>query len=134
MTGAVAGVDSSTQSVTVEVRDLDDGTLVARDRLPHPVTSPPRSEVDPEKWWAALEALLSGHAATVDALSVAAQQHGMVALGADDRPLRPAKLWNDTESAPEAGELVDRLGAEDWAQRCGSVPVAALTISKLAWL
>jgi xylulokinase len=134
MTGTVAGVDSSTQSVTVEVRDLDDGTLVSRARHPHPVTTPPRSEVDPDAWWAALETLLRGPATTVDALSVAAQQHGMVVLGADDRPLRPANLWNDTDSAPQAAVLVDRLGASVWAQRCGSVPVAALTISKLAWL
>ncbi|MEZ5374829.1 MAG: FGGY-family carbohydrate kinase, partial [Microthrixaceae bacterium] len=48
--------------------------------------------------------------------------------------LRPAKLWNDTESAPDAAALVDRLGPEAWARACGSVPVAALTITKLAWL
>jgi xylulokinase len=130
----VAGVDSSTQSVTVEVRDLDDGTLLTRTRAPHPVTTPPRSEVDPELWWRALEPLLEPVAGAVDAISVAAQQHGLVALGADDRVLRPAKLWNDTESAPDATELVARLGPATWAQRCGSVPVAALTITKLAWL
>ncbi len=130
----MAGVDSSTQSVTVEVRDLDDGTLITRTRAPHPVTTPPRSEVDPDLWWRALEPLLEPVAGAVEAISVAAQQHGLVALGADDRVLRPAKLWNDTESAPDATELVARLGPATWAQRCGSVPVAALTITKLAWL
>ncbi len=134
MSGSVAGVDSSTQSVTVEVRDLDDGTLLTRTRAPHPVTTPPRSEVDPDLWWRALEPLLAPAAGAVEAISVAAQQHGLVALGADDRVLRPAKLWNDTESAPDAAGLVERLGAATWAQRCGSVPVAALTITKLAWL
>ena len=81
-----------------------------------------------------MEPLLDALAGDVRALSVAAQQHGMVALGADDVVLRPAKLWNDTESAPQATELVERLGAAAWAQRCGSVPVAAFTIAKLAWL
>ena len=58
----------------------------------------------------------------------------MVALDADREVLRPAKLWNDTESAPEAAALVAELGAQAWAERCGSVPVAAFTIAKLAWL
>ena len=48
--------------------------------------------------------------------------------------LRPAKLWNDTESAPDADALVEELGAEAWAEACGSVPVASFTITKLAWL
>jgi xylulokinase len=50
--------------------------------------------------------------------------------------IRPAKLWNDTESAPDAGWLIGQLdgGAEAWAAACGSVPRASFTISKLSWL
>ena len=71
----------------------------------------------------------------VEAISVAGQQHGMVALDADDRPVHPAKLWNDTESAPDAGWLIEQLGsAEAWADAVGSVPVAAFTATKLSWL
>jgi len=51
-----------------------------------------------------------------------------------DEVVRPAKLWNDTTSAPDAERLVDELGAEVWAQRTGSVPVASFTITKLAWM
>ena len=60
----------------------------------------------------------------------------MVALDADRAVLRPAKLWNDTESAPDAGWLLKQLpgGAADWAAACGSVPVAAFTVTKLSWL
>ena len=134
MNSTVAGVDSSTQSCTLEVRDVRTGELMARGHNAHPPTNPPRSEQHPEAWWAALEPLLGGLAVDVSAVSVAAQQHGMVVVGSDDRVLRPAKLWNDTESAPEAAELIDRLGPRVWAERCGSVPVAAFTITKLAWL
>ncbi|TPW13191.1 MAG: hypothetical protein FD127_2197, partial [Acidimicrobiaceae bacterium] len=35
----VAGVDSSTQSTKVEVRDLDSGAVVARASSPHPPTT-----------------------------------------------------------------------------------------------
>lgn len=134
MTTTVAGIDSSTQSCTIEVRELETGTLIDRAQHPHPPTTPPRSEQHPADWWDALMPLLETTATGVGALSVAAQQHGMVLLGEDDRVLRPAKLWNDTESAPEAAELTAQLGAAVWAERCGSVPVAALTITKLAWL
>ena len=50
----VMGVDSSTQSTKVELRDADDGTLVASGRAPHPPVHPPRSEQDPGAWWDAL--------------------------------------------------------------------------------
>ena len=57
----------------------------------------------------------------------------MVVLDDAGAVLRPAKLWNDTESAPDADWLLGRLGggAAAWAAACGSVPVAAFTITKL---
>jgi xylulokinase len=133
----VAGVDSSTQSCKVEVRDLDSGEVVATGRAAHPPTQPPRSEQDPESWWTALsEAFeqVGSVAAEVAAIGVAGQQHGLVVLDHSGVALRPAKLWNDTESAGHAEQLVARLGAETWAGRTGSVPVASFTITKLAWL
>jgi xylulokinase len=134
----VAGVDSSTQATKVEVRDIDDGTVVGTGRAPHPPTAPPVSEQDPQAWWDALVAAraAAGHDGDVAAVSVAAQQHGLVVTDAAGVPLRPAKLWNDTESAPDAGWLLGQLpgGAAGWAAACGSVPVAAFTITKLSWL
>ena len=44
---------------------------------------------------------------------MAGQQHGLVVLDGDDQVVRPAKLWNDTESAPDARWLVEQLGAGD---------------------
>ena len=115
------------------MRDADSGALVSSGRNPHPPTTPPRSEQDPAAWWAALEPLLRDD---VDAIAVAGQQHGLVALDARHEVVRPAKLWNDTESAPDAAWLLDRLegGAAAWAAACGSVPVASFTITKLSWL
>lgn len=132
----VAGIDSSTQSTKVEVRDADDGHLVANGRARHPEATPPRSEQDPEAWWQALQDAMDACALAepVAAVAVAAQQHGLVVTDAHARPLRPAKLWNDTESAPQARRLRDRWGPQRWARRSGLVPVASYTISKLAWL
>jgi xylulokinase len=129
----VLGVDSSTQSTKVEVRDAESGALVAEGRAPHPPTTPPRSEQHPDAWWEALDIARAGLPA-VDAIAVAGQQHGLVALDDHNEVIRPAKLWNDTESAPDAQWLRGRLDDDGWARACGSVPLAAFTITKLSWL
>jgi xylulokinase len=144
---SVVGIDSSTQSVKVEVRDLATGSVLATGRAPHPSTTPPRSEQDPHDWWRALALALSRAAADradqrgdqrglddVVAVAVGGQQHGLVLLDAAGAVIRPAKLWNDTESAPQADALVARWGVATWAERVGSVPVAAFTVTKLAWV
>lgn len=133
----VVGVDSSTQSTKVEARDLATGEVVARGTAKHPPTAPPVSEQDPQAWWVALVESMSqlgDHRADVVAVSVAGQQHGLVLLDGSGNPVRPAKLWNDTTSSPQADRLVAEFGADHWAERTGSVPVAAFTITKLAWV
>lgn len=136
----VVGIDLSTQSCTVEVRDVETFQVVARSREPLPPTTPPVSEHDPFDWWSALvkaftqlriqEVPLS----EVQAVSVSGQCHGLVALDQFGVPLRDAKLWNDTTTSGHAEGLVTKLGVENWVRRVGSVPTAAFTISKLAWL
>ncbi len=131
-----AGIDSSTQSCTVMLRRLEDGAVVAQARAAHPSTTPPCSEQDPRSWWAALEqafADLKDYLPHIAAVSVGGQGHGLVLLDERDVPLRPAKLWNDTESAPDAVRLCQSLPPAAWAERTGSVPAPALTVSKLAW-
>lgn len=58
----------------------------------------------------------------------------MVLVDEDGSPVRPAKLWNDTTSSPQADRLVEEFGAAELAHATGSVPVAAFTITKLAWM
>lgn len=118
-----AGVDSSTQSCTVVLRRLTDGGVVAEARSPHPSTTPPLSEQRPEAWWSALEAYLDhlrNHLARIAAISVGGQGHGLVLLDGQDHSIRPAKLWNDTESAPDAETLLRKLPAAKWANLTGS--------------
>ncbi|MDH3293227.1 MAG: xylulokinase [Acidimicrobiia bacterium] len=136
--GLVAGIDSSTQSTKVEVRRIDDGQVVGTGRGAHPATTPPRSEQDPAVWWRALaEALgqLDNRVRSgIVALAVAGQQHGLVLIDEHDQVIRPAKLWNDTESAPQAERLVADYGPAFWVDRCGSVPGPSFTVTKLAWV
>jgi len=128
----VAGVDSSTQSCKVVIRDLETGTLVRSGRASHP----DGTEVDPDLWWSALQLAIdaAGGLADVEAISIGGQQHGMVALDIEGRVIRNALLWNDTRSAAAADELVDYFGAQYLADQTGSVPVASFTSSKVLWL
>jgi len=128
----VAGVDSSTQSSTVVIRDATTGELVRSGRAPHPSGT----EVDPNAWWDALQGAITdaGGLDGVEAMAVAGQQHGMVCLDADGEVVRPALLWNDTRSAGAAADLVAELGAKQWAEATGLVPVASFTVTKLRWL
>jgi xylulokinase len=128
----VAGVDSSTQSCKVVVVDLQSGAVVRSGRASHP----DGTAVDPEAWWSALLDAIAdaGGLHDVAAISVAGQQHGMIALDADGRVIRDALLWNDTRSAAAAADLIREFGAEPLAKRTGLVPVASFTFPKVRWL
>jgi Sugar (pentulose and hexulose) kinases len=128
----VAGVDSSTQSCKIVIRDFDTGALVRSGRATHPEGT----EVDPAAWWRALGAAVAvaGGLDDVAAIAIGGQQHGMVVLDAAGRVIRPALLWNDTRSAAAARHLIAEVGADEFARRTGSVPVASFTATKLRWL
>jgi len=128
----VAGIDSSTQSCKVVIRDLETGALVRQGRGSHPSGT----EVDPAAWWDALLTALAaaGGLDDVSAIAIAGQQHGMVVLDDAGEVIRPALLWNDTRSAGAAAALIEEFGASGMASRTGSVPVASFTATKLRWL
>jgi xylulokinase len=139
MTMLVAGIDSSTQSCKVVIREAATGALVREGRAPHP----DGTQVDPQAWLDALRQALAaaGGLGDVAAVSVAGQQHGMVCLDEQGEVVRPALLWNDTRSAGAAADLVAELGDGDpgrgaraWADAVGSVPLASFTVTKLRWL
>jgi xylulokinase len=135
----VAGIDSSTQSCKVVIRDADSGALVRQGRAAHP----DGTEVHPDAWWTALQQAIAqaGGLADVSVISVGGQQHGMVCLDRTGAVVRPALLWNDTRSAQAALDIIRDAGHGDpaagsryWASATGTVPVASLTLAKLRWL
>src|SRR5580704_13631965 len=127
----VAGVDSSTQSTKVLLCRAENGEIMGQATAPHP----DGTECDPELWWRALTAAGQGLLDRADAIGVAAQQHGMVVLDEAGQVIRPALLWNDIRSAPQAAALIAKLGGPaEWARQTGSVPTASFTVTKLRWL
>jgi len=127
----VAGIDSSTQSTKVLLVRADDGSVVGQAAAPHP----DGTECHPDRWWEALSAAGRDLLERADAVAVAAQQHGMVTLDDAGAVVRPAMLWNDVKSAPQAAGMVAEFGGPaEWAARTGSVPTMSFTVTKLRWL
>ncbi|MGO3032652.1 MAG: xylulokinase [Microbacterium gubbeenense] len=132
MSVLVAGVDSSTQSCKIIIREASSGAVVRSGRASHP----DGSEVDPAHWWSTLREAIAdaGGIDDVSAWSIAGQQHGLVALDADGEVVRDSLLWNDTRSAEAAADLTEEVGAASFAERTGLVPVASFTITKVRWV
>ena len=129
----VAGVDSSTQSVKVVIRDANSGALIRQGRGAHT----DGTEINPRIWKEALDGAIkdAGGLEDVAAISIAGQQHGMVALDSHGDVIRDALLWNDTRSAQAAKDLNRELGGDtETARKVGSVLVASFTATKLRWM
>jgi xylulokinase len=81
------------------------------------------------------DALAHADKASVRAIGVSGQQHGLVVLDEQMQVIRPAKLWNDTETAPQDAEIIERLGGPTAClERLGILPLTGYTVSKLLWL
>jgi xylulokinase len=129
----VAGVDSSTQSVKVVIRDANSGALIRQGRGTHA----DGTEINPQIWKEALDGAIkdAGGLDDVAAISIAGQQHGMVAIDSEAHVIRDALLWNDTRSAQAAKDLNLELGGDaETARKVGSVLVASFTATKLRWM
>lgn len=128
----VAGIDSSTQSCKVSVRELATGREVRSGRADHP----PETVVDPEAWWAALLTAVerAGGLLDVEAVSIHGQQHTPVFLDADGDVVCDSPLWNDTASHPHMMALNAELGRSEWIRRTGLPLTLSDTVAKLRWL
>jgi len=129
------GIDLGTSELKAILMDLD-GTVLAHAgvRLSVSRRHGGWSEQAPQEWWqACVQALdqLREHAAfaRVACIGLSGQMHGAVLLGADNRVLYPAILWDDSRAVAQA----EQLGA-DYAEVTGSLPMAGLTAPKLLWL
>jgi xylulokinase len=135
------GIDCGTQSTKVVLRDPETGEVVAVGHAPHELIERDDGtrEQDPEWWIDALRAAvadaLRGQRFDVAGIGVSGQQHGLVCLDDRDRPVRPAKLWNDTTTAHQCDELTQTLGgASRVLQLLGNLILPGYTAPKIAWL
>jgi len=131
------GIDIGTSGVKAVVLDAH-GTVVAQETAALSVQRPQPlwSEQDPEEWWRATDAAVRAIAPdirrAVRGIGLAGQMHGATLLGADDRPLRPAILWNDGRSHAECAEL-ERV-APELHRIAGNLAMPGFTAPKLLWV
>ncbi|MEW4448974.1 xylulokinase [Qipengyuania sp. JC766] len=131
------GIDIGTSGVKAIVLD-EGGNVSAQGTAALGVQRPEPgwSEQDPEAWWeatcSAVKAIDSGIRGQVRAIGIAGQMHGAVLLGSDDRPLRPAILWNDGRSEAECEELEALV--PDLRDVTGNIAMPGFTAPKLLWV
>lgn len=128
------GLDLGTSGLKAIVVD-DDQNVVGDATAPLSVARPDHgwSEQDPASWIAAAEAVLQalGDLGRIKAIGLSGQMHGATLLGADDAPLRPAILWNDTRAH---GEAADMDADPAFRAVTGNIVFPGFTAPKLAWV
>jgi xylulokinase len=131
------GIDIGTSSVKAVLVD-EHGEVVAQASDPLVVSRPQPgfSEQDPESWWRAtvncVAALPAVARTAVRAVGLSGQMHGATLLDAQDRPLRPAILWNDGRSGRECLDL-ERREPKSRALT-GNIMMPGFTAPKLLWV
>lgn len=130
------GLDVGTSSVKGLALDADGGVVGRAERpVELSVPAPGWAEQDPDDWFVAAQDVLAELGApTATAIGLSGQMHGLVALGADDRPLRPAILWNDGRTQPQCDEIEARVGRERLVALTGNRALAGFTAPKLLWM
>ncbi len=134
------GVDCGTSALKAVLVDDAERVVASASRAYAPDRRRPLwSEQDPEVWREAMFAALGDLRAaapevwgSVRALGFSGQMHGLVALGQDDAPLRPAILHNDGRAHAEAA----RLHAEhaELERVVGVKAMASFPAAKMLWL
>ncbi|QCB41805.1 xylulokinase [Sphingomonas sp. PAMC26645] len=131
------GIDIGTSGVKAVVLDehgsvVGQGTAALTVQRPHPLWS----EQDPDAWWkatiAAVQAIDPSVRRSVRGVGLAGQMHGATLLDADDKPLRPAILWNDGRCFAEC-EALERA-VPDLRTISGNIAMPGFTAPKLLWV
>jgi xylulokinase len=135
-----AGIDAGTQSLKVVVYDPAARSLVATASASLELISGDDGsrEQHPADWVSAMQACFDridpAVRARIVALSVSGQQHGFVPVDAQGEVLAPAKLWCDTSTTAECGQIMDAVGgASRTIALAGNPILAGYTASKLPW-
>jgi len=139
------GIDCGTQSLKTVALDGETGEVLASASRAYGLVEglpPGHLEQDPEIWWDALKetvaevlASLGSRRGEVAALGVSGQQHGFVPLDAEFGVIRPAKLWCDTSTAAQCGEIRAAIGGRDAViGLVGNDMLPGFTAPKILWL
>ncbi len=139
------GYDIGTSSVKASLVDAETGQTVASAQYPDaeaPITSKQAgwAEQEPEMWWNELkeatkrvDAKAPGALASVAAIGISYQMHGLVCVDKTGTPLRPAIIWCDGRAVPYGQRAFETLGGSFCLSHLLNSP-GNFTAAKLAWV
>jgi xylulokinase len=140
--GYVIGCDIGSQSAKAVLMSPD-GALIASASVPYAMLHPQSgwAEQDPAAYRDGLAGSIRAVLAEtgvrpseVTHVGLSSQVDGVVALGADLRPLRTAIIWLDRRATPQVQRLGEAMSAERIFQRTGLNLDASHTAPKIMWL
>jgi xylulokinase len=132
----LVGLDVGTTGVKV-LAISPEGEVIATAEEDYALSTPQPgwAEQDPDNWWRASDrALQRLELKSWEQVGFSGQMHGLVALDAQRRVLRPAILWNDQRTAAECAEIEDRIGLTRLIELTGNRALPGFTAPKLLWL
>ena len=139
------GFDVGSSSVKASLVDVESGRCAAsafypEKEAPIMAAKPGWAEQDPESWWRyasmALRKVMADSGAApedVKAIGISYQMHGLVCVGSDLKPLRPAIIWCDSRAVPYGERAFRELGADKCLGHLLNSP-GNFTAAKLAWV
>lgn len=136
------GIDVSTTASKALLIN-GDGEVAGSATTAHPLSTPRPlwSEQDPEHWWQSVSASVrdcllqtgvSGE--SVSAVGLTGQMHGLVILDENQKPLRPAILWNDQRCGDECDQIRSKLGRRRLIDTTGNEALTGFTAPKILWV
>lgn len=140
--GHLLGIDVGTSACKAVVI-AEDGRVLGTGSAEYPMLQPRPTwaEQDPEDWWrgcgVAVRAALADAgvgAAEVTGVGLTGQMHGAVLLDAAGAVIRPALIWCDQRSAPQAEAFEARAGRERVIALAANPALPNFTATKLLWV
>jgi xylulokinase len=139
---SVLGIDVGTQSTKCIALD-EKGALIGVGQAGYDILTPRPTwaEQEPESWWKAAviairEAMHNAGltASRIQGIGLAGQMHGVVLVGHDLKPLRPAIIWMDRRSTNLIETILARIPPEEARNIAGNRLSPGFAGASLAWL
>ena len=139
------GFDVGSSSVKASLVNADSGKCVSSAFFPEkeaPIKAVKVgwAEQEPDSWWQyakqALQKIMAEanvKAEEIVAIGISYQMHGLVCVGKDLKPLRPAIIWCDSRAVPYGERAFNALGADQCLSHLLNSP-GNFTAAKLAWV
>ncbi len=136
------GIDLGTSACKVVAVDTH-GQVAAKALAGYPLATPRPgwAEQAPEDWWAATELAIQRvltllpASRIIEGIGLSGQMHGLTALDADGRVLRPAILWCDQRAARQCDEITALAGGlAGLLEKVQNRMLPGFTAGKLLWM